>query len=170
MIIYKDIITEDEIISDSYDLKLIDDIVYEADCAMITEGAVEVNTGANASAEEADEALEDAEVKVNNIVHSFRLQTTAFDKKSYLTYLKGYMKSVKNALQEKGASADTITAFEKGASKYVKEKLLPNFKDFEFYVGESQNPDGMVVLLNYREDGVTPYIIVWKHGLSEMKV
>lgn len=27
-----------------------------------------------------------------------------------------------------------------------------------------------VVLLNYREDGVTPYIIVWKHGLSEMKV
>lgn len=27
-----------------------------------------------------------------------------------------------------------------------------------------------VVLLNYREDGVTPYIIVWKHGLEEMKV
>ncbi len=27
-----------------------------------------------------------------------------------------------------------------------------------------------VVLLNYREDGVTPYIIVWKHGLKEMKV
>jgi len=31
-------------ISDSYDLKLVDDIVYEADCAMITEGAVEVGT------------------------------------------------------------------------------------------------------------------------------
>ena len=27
-----------------------------------------------------------------------------------------------------------------------------------------------VVLLNYREDGVTPYITIWKHGLSEMKV
>lgn len=27
-----------------------------------------------------------------------------------------------------------------------------------------------VVLLNYREDGVTPYVIVWKHGLKEMKV
>lgn len=27
-----------------------------------------------------------------------------------------------------------------------------------------------VVLLNYREDGVTPYIIVWKHGLTAMKV
>ena len=30
-------------ISDSYDLKEVDGIVYEADCAMITEGAVEVS-------------------------------------------------------------------------------------------------------------------------------
>jgi len=27
-----------------------------------------------------------------------------------------------------------------------------------------------VILLNYREDGVTPYVTVWKHGLTEMKV
>ena len=27
-----------------------------------------------------------------------------------------------------------------------------------------------VILLNYREDGMTPYITVWKHALSEMKV
>jgi hypothetical protein len=48
-----------------------------------------VDTGANASAEEADEALEDTSTKVNNIVHSFRLQSTSFDKKGYLAYLKG---------------------------------------------------------------------------------
>jgi hypothetical protein len=56
---------------------------------MITEGAINVDTGANASAEDADEALEDADVKVNNIVASFRLQSTSFDKKGYLAYLKG---------------------------------------------------------------------------------
>ncbi|KZZ90730.1 Translationally-controlled tumor protein [Moelleriella libera RCEF 2490] len=170
MIIFKDIITGDEIISDSYDLKEVDNIVYEADCAMITEEAVHVDTGANASAEEADEALEDAAVKVNNIVHSFRLQSTSFDKKGYLAYLKGYMKAVKAKLAETGASPEEITAFEKGASSYVKEKLLPKFKDFEFYTGESMDPDGLVVLLNYREDGVTPYVIAWKHGLKELKV
>lgn len=27
-----------------------------------------------------------------------------------------------------------------------------------------------LVLLNFREDGVTPYVTVWKHGLTEMKV
>jgi len=36
-------ITGDEIISDSYDLKEIDGVVYEVDCAMITLGAVEVS-------------------------------------------------------------------------------------------------------------------------------
>ncbi len=47
------------------------------------------DTGANASAEEAEEGVEDEAVRVNNIIHSFRLQSTSFDKKSYLTYLKG---------------------------------------------------------------------------------
>lgn len=46
-------------------------------------------------------------------------------------------------MTERNASAEEISAFEKGAQTYVKEKLLPNFKDFEFYTGESMNPDGM---------------------------
>ncbi|KAK4156028.1 Mss4-like protein [Chaetomidium leptoderma] len=169
MIIFKDIITDDEIISDSYDIKEVDGVAYEADCAMITEAGVQVDTGANASAEEASEEFEDTAVKVNNIVHSFRLQSTSFDKKSYLAYLKGYMKAVKGKLQEAGKSADEVKAFETGAAAFAK-KIIGGFKDYEFYTGESMNPDGMVVLLNYREDGVTPYIIVWKHGLKEMKV
>jgi len=44
--------------------------------------------GANPSAEEQEEALEDGAVQVNNVVHSFRLSPTNFDKKTYLTYLK----------------------------------------------------------------------------------
>lgn len=60
-----------------------------------------------------------------------------------MSYLKGYMKNVKTKLQEQGADAEKIAKFEKGASAYVKEKLVPNFKDFEFYTGESMDPDGM---------------------------
>jgi hypothetical protein len=45
--------------------------------------------GANASAEEAEEVVEDQAIRVNNVVHSFRLQSTSFDKKGYLAYLKG---------------------------------------------------------------------------------
>jgi hypothetical protein len=32
------------------------------------------------------------------------------------------------------------------------------------------NLDFRVVLLNYREDGTTPYVTIWKHGVKEMKV
>jgi hypothetical protein len=27
-----------------------------------------------------------------------------------------------------------------------------------------------VILLNYREDGITPFFTIWKDGLTEMKV
>lgn len=47
-----------------------------------------ISLGANPSAEEAEEALENGATQVNNVVHSFRLQSTSFDKKGYLGYLK----------------------------------------------------------------------------------
>ncbi|TLS23346.1 uncharacterized protein PpBr36_06734 [Pyricularia pennisetigena] len=162
MIIYKDVVTGSEMFSDAYDPKLIDDVVYEVDCTMITIDAVNVDTGANASAEEAEEALEDGPTKVNNIIHSFRLQSSSFDKKSYMTHLKGFFKAIKKHKQENGASEEEIKAFEDKATKFVKNKLLPNMKDFEFYIGEHFDPDGM-------EDGITPFFTFWKDGLTEMK-
>ena len=56
------------------------------------------------------------------------------------------MKSVKSKLQELGKDPAYITEFEKNASAYVKSTLLPRFKDLEFYVGGSMNPDGMYVI------------------------
>lgn len=44
--------------------------------------------GANPSAEDAEDSVEDGATTINNVVYSFRLQATSFDKKSYLTYLK----------------------------------------------------------------------------------
>jgi len=169
MIIFKDILTDDEIISDSYDLKEIDGVAYEVDCKKISIGGESFDTGANASAEEADEGTEDTKEQVIDAIYSFRMNETGFDKKGYLTYLKGYMKAVKEKLKEKGAAESEIKDFESKAQGFAK-KIIGNFKDYEFYTGESMNPDGMIVLLNYREDGTTPYITVWKHGLAEMKV
>jgi len=167
MLLYEDILTGDEIFSDAFPLKEVDDIVYEIDCAMMIVKEGNVDIGANPSAEEAEEALADGAVQVNNVVHSFRLQSTTFDKKAYLAYLKGYMKAVKTKLAE--TNPERVEAFEKGAAAYAK-KIVANFKNFEFYTGESMNPDGLVLLLNYREDGVTPYFTIWKDGLKSQKL
>ncbi|GAA5936950.1 Tma19p [Sporobolomyces koalae] len=167
MLLFQDIITGDELLTDAYDLKEVDDVVYEVDAQMITIKEGDVDIGANASAEEAAEELAEGEISVNNIVHSFRLTETSFDKKSYLTYLKGYMKTIKAKLQE--SNPDRVPVFEKAAAAYAK-KIVANFKDYQFYCGESMDPDGMVVLLNYREDGTTPYLTYFKDGMKEQKI
>ncbi|KAI0480584.1 translationally-controlled tumor protein [Xylariaceae sp. FL0804] len=171
MIIFKDAIgpSNDELISDSFNLKEVDNIAYEADCAMIQIDAVNVDTGANASAEEADEGTEDSAQKVNNIIHSFRLQPTQFDKNTYVTVTKDYLKKVAAHLKKKNLPADELKAWQTGALGLL-NKVKKNFDDYEFYTGENMDVDGMVVLLNYREDGITPYVTLWKHGLDEMKV
>ncbi|KAL8711192.1 MAG: hypothetical protein Q9220_004337 [cf. Caloplaca sp. 1 TL-2023] len=174
-----DIVSGDEIISDTYTLIEKEDAVYEVDCKKITLGNESFDTGANPSAEEAEEGVDDSSKQVIDVVNGFRLNflgdeasgTRAFGtKKDYMGQLKTYMKKVVAKLKENGADEEKIKAFQTGAQSYYTKHIAPNFKDFDFYTGESMDPDGMVALLNYREDGVTPYMTIWKYGLTEMKV
>ena len=168
MLLYRDLISGDEMFSDAFKITEVGDIAFEVDCRMISmKEGVDIDIGANPSAEGAaeEEVMEEGMTTVNNVVYSFRLQETSFDKKSYMTYIKGYMKKLKSELQ----GSDRLEAFEKNIQPFVK-KVLENFKDYEFYVGESMNPDAMVALLNYREDGVTPYLTFFKDGLKEEKL
>ncbi|EPY51562.1 translationally controlled tumor protein [Schizosaccharomyces cryophilus OY26] len=167
MLLFKDAISGDELVSDAYDLKEVDDIVYEADCQMLTiKQGGDIDIGANPSAEDGADATEEGTETVNNLVYSFRLNPTSFDKKSYMSYIKGYMKTIKGRLQEK--NPERVPIFEKKAVEYVK-KILANFNDYDFFIGESMDPDAMVVLMNYREDGMTPYMTFFKDGLDAEK-
>jgi len=169
MIIFKDIISDAEIMSDSYEMKEIDGIIYEIDCQMVTLRAVQVNTGANAFADEAKEATDDGTIQVNNIVEKFRLQPTQFARKNYHVHLKQYVRRIKEHLQSNGASVEKIKKFESGANKFA-GRVLVNFDKYDFLVGEFDiNCEGMVVLMNWREDGVTPFVTIWKDGLSQWK-
>ena len=64
---------------------------------------------------------------------------------------------------------DRMAAFKAAAQPAIK-KILESFKDWDFYQGESQNDDGMIALVNFREDGVTPYMLFFRDGLVEEKV
>ncbi|KAJ2474638.1 Translationally-controlled tumor protein [Coemansia sp. RSA 2131] len=167
MLIYKDIITGDELFSDAFDVKDVGS-AYEVECKMmVVKSHGEVDIGSNPSAEEVEEQLEDGAITVNNVVHAGRLQVTEFDKKSYIIYIKDYMKAIKAKLQE--TKPESVAEFEKNAATLVK-KIVSGIKDYQFYTGESMDPDGMVALLNYREDGVTPYFTFFKDGLVVEKV
>ncbi|KAF7352754.1 TCTP domain-containing protein [Mycena venus] len=163
MLLYEDILTGDEMFSDAFPVKVVDDIVYEVECAMITIKEGDVDIGANPSQEEQEEALEEGAQQVNNVVPLLPAPEYYVRQKVLLDLPQ----AVKAKLAE--TNPDRVGAFETGAQGFAK-KVVANFKDYEFYIGENMNPEGMVALLNYREDGITPYFTFWKDGLKEIKL
>ncbi|XP_003700051.1 translationally controlled tumor protein [Megachile rotundata] len=171
MRIYKDIFTGDEMFSDTYKMKLIDDVLYEVYGKVVTRKAGDIEiAGFNPSAEEADEGTDEAVESGVDVVLNHRLQETfAFaDKKSYTLYLKDYMKKLVARLEEK--APDQVEVFKTNTNKVMKD-ILSRFKDLQFFTGESMDIDGLVALMEYREiDGDSvPVLMFFKHGLEEEK-
>ncbi|XP_015228417.1 translationally-controlled tumor protein homolog [Cyprinodon tularosa] len=169
MIIYNDIITGDEMFSDIYKIKESENgIFYEVEGKTVSrkEGFDDALIGANASAEEVTEGTEDCVISGVDIVLNHHLQETSFDKKSYMAYIKDYVKAIKAKLQESNPSR--VDQFMADVQPEVK-KILGNIKNYQFYTGESMNPEGMIGLLDYREDGVTPFMLFFKDGLVAEK-
>ncbi|KAE8168069.1 Mss4-like protein [Aspergillus tamarii] len=87
MRLFTDVISDDAMFSDKFPIEEVDDIVYEVDCALREITRVTVgDIGANPSSEEKEEAPEDNTITVYDVVHSFGLQPTLFDKKSYIMH------------------------------------------------------------------------------------
>ncbi|XP_074844250.1 translationally-controlled tumor protein [Carettochelys insculpta] len=170
MIIYRDCISQDEMFSDIYNIREVaDGLCYEVEGKMVTrtEGQIADSLiGGNASTENIDEGTDPTVITGVDIVINHHLQETSFTKESYKKYIKDYMKAIKARLEEH--KPDRVKPFMTGAAEQVKH-ILANFKNYQFYVGENMNPDGMVGLLDFREDGVTPYMIFFKDGLETEK-
>ncbi|KAJ4431843.1 hypothetical protein ANN_20449 [Periplaneta americana] len=161
----------DEMFSDSYKMKLVDEVLYEVYGKLITrkQGDVQIE-GFNPSAEEASEGTDESVESGVDVVLNHRLsETYAFgDKKSFTAYLKEYMKKLVQKLEEK--NPDEVSVFKNNTNKVMKD-ILGRFKDLQFYTGESMDIDGMVAMLEYRDiDGDSvPVLMFFKHGLEEEK-
>merc|ERR1711935_1096235 len=158
MYIYKDVFCGDELFSDTYPIKIVDDVLYEV-------------TGKHISRALGDVQLEGATESGVDVVLNNRLVETGFGKKSdYVTYLKGYMKKVVDYL-EANNKKDQVDTFKNNINKVMKP-LLGKFSDLQFFTGESMVPDAMIMLLEYRDvDGEeTPILMCFKHGIEEEKV
>jgi len=173
MKIWKDIITGDEMFSDTYKIKLVDEVIYEVTGKLEQRRAGEiVLAGANPSAEgeDADGGSEAGVESGVDIVLNHRLcETFAFgDKKGYTGYLKEYMKKIVEKLQEN--NPDQVDVFKNNINKAMKD-ILGRFKDLQFFTGESMDCDGMVAMMEYRDiDGESvPILMCFKHGLEEEK-
>merc|ERR1711875_68404 len=173
MKIYKDVFSGDELFSDTYPIKLVEDCLYEVTGKHIsrTEGDIQLE-GSNASAEGADgdEGGDATTVSGVDIILNHRLTETGFgSKKDYMVYLKDYMKKVVKYLEDNGRSGEVDTF--KTKINGVMKDLLGRFKDLQFFTGESMDAEAMILILDYKEvDGEEkPILMAFKHGISEEK-
>ena len=167
MLVYQDLLTGDELLSDSFPYREIENgILWEVDGEWVVQGAIDVDIGANPSAEGGgdDEGVDDQAVKVVDIVDTFRLQEQPpFDKKQFVTFMKRYIKNLSAKLD-----AEKQEEFKKnieGATKY----LLGKLKDLQFFVGESMHDDGGLVFAYYKDGATDPTFLYFSHGLKEVK-
>lgn len=63
-----------------------------------------------------------------------------------ISYSSAYLKKVVAKLKEGGADEAKVKDFQTKVQNYYTKKIAPNFGDFDFYTGESMDPDGMYVV------------------------
>jgi len=182
MLIYKDLISGDEMFSDVYKTELLFDCLYRIESKLCNKdvGVDDSKFGFNASAEatDDDQCTTDGPVKVIDLCDRHQLQETQFgSKKEFMTYMKGYVKRVKEKLDEKVADGEIdpeyVTTFTSNAAKAVKH-LQGKFDNLCFYVGSNMDYDGMIPVMENEEPdcagGDPKYIFYFfKHGLIEEK-
>merc|ERR1712236_50292 len=171
MKIYKDVFSGDELFSDTYPMKLVDNCMYEVYGKHITRTDDDIQLeGSNASAEEADEGTDSTSVSGVDLVLNHRLVETGFgSKKDYTVYLKDYMKKVVKYLEDNNRAGE-VDEFKKNINGVMKE-LLGKFKDLQFFTGESMEAEAMILIMDYKdyEGEERPVIMAFKHGLEEEK-
>ncbi|KAI3788776.1 hypothetical protein L2E82_01552 [Cichorium intybus] len=166
MLVYQDLLTGDELLSDSFPYKEIENgMLWEVEGKWVVQGAVNVDIGANPSAEGGeDEGVDDQAVKVVDIVDTFRLQEQpSFDKKQFVAFIKKYIKLLTPKL--KPEKQESFKKHIEGATKF----LLPKLKDLQFFVGESLHDDSTMVFAYYKDGATDPTFLYFAYGLKEVK-
>ena len=180
MLIYIDAFSQDELCSDSFPVKLVDDLVYEFKGKHVVrkEGDI-VLAGANPSAEEenGDEGGDEhVERGIDFVLNHKLVEMNCYeDPNTFKSYVKTFMKKVVELMQKNGKSAAEIDTFKAKIQTWVKGLLAKDrFKNLAFYIGEKmaeQGTEGQVAIVEFRdEDGVeSPYLMLIKEALIEEK-
>uniref|UniRef100_A0A2P2KMY9 Translationally-controlled tumor protein homolog n=1 Tax=Rhizophora mucronata TaxID=61149 RepID=A0A2P2KMY9_RHIMU len=167
MLVYQDLLTGDELLSDSFRYQEIENgILWEVEGKWVVQGAPDVDIGANPSADGGgeDEGVDDQAVKVVDIVDTFRLQEQPpFDKKQFVTYIKRFIKLLTPQLDAE--KQETFKKHIEGATKFLLSKL----SDLQFFVGESMKDDSTLVFAYYKDGATDPTFLYFAHALKEIK-
>ncbi len=180
MKIFKDVITGDEMLSDTFQMTVeYEDAIYKVPSKNRPKddlGDVDVGCGDAFTKQEGEEepsAPQGVEM-VLDVVANSELKQVNMSKKEFMAYIKDYFKKIIAYLEENGKK-DRVEGFKKGAQAFIKF-IVPKFDDIELYTGANgENDDGEIVggvCISYWEDDSAkgPMFYFFKDGLKEEAV
>ncbi len=181
MIIFRDTFTGDELFTDSNKItKVGNNEVFKVTCVeIVSKESANFDIGANASAEEAAEDLEETVVKGVDIVINQHLEecTNDYPLKLYNAFLKTYFKRIINGIMESDLSDEDKKAqsnsFKEEAVKYT-SLVKKHFDEIQFfrYPIDYEDPkdiDGFVIPLHRCSETDTITMWFFRRGLKEEK-
>jgi hypothetical protein len=129
MKVFKDLISGDEMFSDSYPHQLIyQDAIYEVKSKYVTKGSDNICIASD------DVNEDDGEGEtVVDLVDSFGLLEMNLSKKDFMGYVKDFLKANVKMMKEDGRE-DRVKAFQAGATEAVKF-IVSKIGEFQFFMG-----------------------------------
>ncbi|KHJ98883.1 ribosomal protein L10 [Oesophagostomum dentatum] len=182
MLIFKDVFTDDELASDSFPMKLVDDLVYEFKGRHVIRKEGEIMLpGANPSAEGeegGDEGTEEHVERGIDIVLNHKLveMNCYEDPATFKSYIKSFMKKVVEYMEKNGKTKEEVDTFKKKIQTWVVSLLdKKRWKTLQFFIGERMADgagDGQVAIIEYRDiDGEeVPTLMLIKEAITSEKI
>lgn len=170
MRVWKDIISGDEMVSDSYPYaEIYDGAALEVKGRFVTKKANEdFGVAANTDEGEDESKPDDSTVTVIDVVDGMRLGEIELDKKSFMAYIKTYLKAIKEKLEAAG-KGDRVAAFQKGATELVKH-LVSKWDEVQVFTGESGDWEaGLAYCYQKEQTDAGPTFYFFLDGLKQEK-
>eukprot|EP01088_Endostelium_zonatum_P009607 TRINITY_DN22881_c0_g1_i1.p1 TRINITY_DN22881_c0_g1~~TRINITY_DN22881_c0_g1_i1.p1 ORF type:complete len:194 (+),score=63.68 TRINITY_DN22881_c0_g1_i1:30-611(+) len=166
--IYKDIFTGDDMFAACYPHQEVDDAAFLVEGKYVQKGGETFEIGGGGVGEEDDAPLNDSQSEtVINIVDAHKLCAVTFTKKDYFAYIKKYLAKVKKHLQ--ATNPDRVKGFMESTEKFIMGKIVKNFDEYTFYMGESMEGEAGMAIGFYKEGegatGVVPMFYFFKDGV-----
>ena len=169
MLIFQDIIKNDEFLSDIFPYTLeYDDVIMKVQSSYKPKDKIGEIDGVEENAEGDDEPTEN----VNDVIYNANLQPVKMSKKEFMAYIKDFFKKVVTYLEEHDKK-DRVETFKKGATAFIKF-IIPHFDDLELYTGashqEHEDVEGGIAIAYWEDESAKgPVVYFFKDALREEK-
>jgi len=176
MIVYKDLISGDEMMTDAFPRNPVHDNdgnvvegLFEVESSMSVKGSDNIDIGCGNAFGGDEQAADSSVEKVNNVVDSFTYTEVPFGKKSELKeYLRDYFRSIRSKLKEDGTPQPEIKEFMSQAPAMV-VFLLGKFADMQTFAGESMTAEGGMAYGYYKDGAHCPTFVYITKSLEAEK-